>query len=254
MLWLIIGAPPIATLCLTILASVGLMWEWEKLQGAVNQQRFVWWAGGAALFQMLAYVGQSRLIPWVLLIVLFNRIAIEALRYDGKSQDRQGASRIALSLFGLIYAALPLALLMEIRLLDQGPAWICLALFVIWATDSGAYFTGRAMGNVKLAPRLSPKKTREGAIGGLVVGLSAGTLTAYAFELPLSYGHAFAAAAIISLAGQMGDLVESFFKREAAVKDSGGLIPGHGGLLDRLDSLLFATPLYYAYLLWMGLL
>ncbi|HIJ84512.1 MAG TPA: phosphatidate cytidylyltransferase, partial [Magnetococcales bacterium] len=118
-------------------------------------------------------------------------------------------------------------------------------LFVLWASDSGALFTGKWMGQRKFAVHISPSKTVAGFVGGLVFGGLVAVLTAMGFSLSWGVIQSLGIGLILSLAGQLGDLAESMLKREAGVKDSGRLIPGHGGFLDRLDSLLFAVPVFY---------
>ncbi|MFM9108488.1 MAG: phosphatidate cytidylyltransferase [Chloroflexota bacterium] len=123
-----------------------------------------------------------------------------------------------------------------------GLAWTLLVVLVTWAADTAAYLVGRTWGRRKLAPRLSPKKTVEGAIGGL----AGAAVVAYAcftiFGFPGGPAIAVSAGLLIGLAGQVGDLSESLMKRQAGIKDSGDVIPGHGGILDRIDALLFAFP------------
>ena len=128
--------------------------------------------------------------------------------------------------------------------MDNGLPLFFFVLFNIWATDSGAYFIGRALGKRKLWPEISPKKTVEGAIGGIASAL---VLTVI-FQLihPLfSFSEALLAAIVIAVFGQMGDLVESALKRHYGVKDSGNILPGHGGILDRFDSLIFVLPILH---------
>jgi len=132
-----------------------------------------------------------------------------------------------------------------LRHLAQGVAWVLLAVFVTFASDAGAYFVGRAFGRHRLAPRISPGKTIEGAAGGLAAAAAAAAVLGSALRLPLSLPLALSVGIGLSLAGQAGDLAESLLKRSLDVKDAGTLVPGHGGLLDRLDSLLFAGALLY---------
>ena len=129
---------------------------------------------------------------------------------------------------------------------DQG-AWLMLFVAVcVWATDTFAYFVGRSLGRHKLAPTLSPRKTIEGSLGGLAGGLIVGAVFGNWIHLPLLHG--LAIGAIAGVVGQLGDLFESAMKRELGVKDFGNVMPGHGGILDRFDSLLFVVPLAYLYL------
>jgi phosphatidate cytidylyltransferase len=156
----------------------------------------------------------------------------------------------ALALAGFLYVALLGQYFVALRWLDDGRAWVYLAAFTTFATDTGAYAVGRLLGRHKLAPRISPGKTVEGGLGGLV----AGALAAVALNRLLGLDHADAAMLALgagaAVAGQLGDLAESLIKRVAGVKDMGALLPGHGGILDRLDSLLFVVPLIYAAARW----
>ncbi|MFZ3576639.1 phosphatidate cytidylyltransferase [Virgibacillus sp. DJP39] len=118
-------------------------------------------------------------------------------------------------------------------------------LLVIWATDSGAYFFGRAIGKKKLWPMISPNKTIEGALGGILISIIVGVIYHIVTPFPHSLVIVIAVTILVSIFGQIGDLVESAFKRHYGVKDSGDILPGHGGMLDRLDSLLFVLPLLH---------
>ncbi len=155
-------------------------------------------------------------------------------------------------LAGVAYVALPFAALIALRLGDAGLQWTALAFLVTFATDTSAYAVGRAVGRRKLAPSISPGKTWEGAIGGLV-GAAAATaaLVALLGGIETRLLPAIALGLGVGVVAQAGDLLESKVKRMAGAKDSGRLIPGHGGLLDRLDSLLPVFPLvYYASRVW----
>lgn len=126
-----------------------------------------------------------------------------------------------------------------------GLGWYLLAQIVTWLSDVGAYLVGRSWGRNKLAPAISPGKTIEGAIGGLVAGALGALACAWAFALPLPLPAAVAVGAVLSAVGQAGDLAESLIKRQAGVKDSGTVIPGHGGIFDRIDSLLVVVAVTY---------
>ena len=130
---------------------------------------------------------------------------------------------------------------------ELGPKLVFFLLLVVWLGDSGAYYVGRKFGKHKMSPRISPKKSIEGAIGGMVMSMITAVVIQLTFfhEFPLV--HAIIAGAILSLAGMIGDLAESMWKRSAAVKDSGTLLPGHGGFLDRFDSVFFTAPILYTY-------
>jgi phosphatidate cytidylyltransferase len=131
-----------------------------------------------------------------------------------------------------------------------GPRLLLFALVIIWASDTVAYFVGRAIGKHPFAPDLSPKKTWEGAIAGLLGSLLVAVI--FAKWLPATLPQLLLMAGIGNVAGQIGDLLESAYKRSAGVKDSGGLLPGHGGMLDRIDALILAIPVVWYYWLLIG--
>jgi phosphatidate cytidylyltransferase len=153
---------------------------------------------------------------------------------------------VALTLLGVCYCAWLLGHAVWLRGLPRGPAFVLFGLGVTWCGESAAYFVGRRFGRRRLAPVLSPGKTVEGAVAQAVVSVAVAWWAAPWVSLPgLS---AAAAGLFLGLAGQIGDLGESFLKRSAGVKDAGHVIPGHGGVLDRLDSLLFNLPALYYWL------
>ncbi len=164
------------------------------------------------------------------------------------------------TLFGTAYIGLFLASLIEIRefynysdLTYANGGWLIIGMFAsIWACDSGAFFLGIAFGKNKLYPKVSPKKSWEGALAGFVFSLLAMVVVKYFFLDFLSWGLAMAIGVTIGIIGQAGDFVESLIKRDSGVKDSSTLIPGHGGVLDRFDSLLFSAPVVYLILLFFG--
>ena len=136
----------------------------------------------------------------------------------------------------------------SIRALDNGLSWTTFSLLVIWITDTGAYFVGGTWGRHKMWPRWSPKKTWEGFLGGLVAGLACAVLLAWL--LGLGIGHGLVLGILIPILTPFGDLAISMIKRQVGAKDSGRIIPGHGGFLDRIDSLLFAVVIVYYYVIW----
>ena len=147
----------------------------------------------------------------------------------------------------LLLVAFPLSFAVRLHgIPQQGPRLLLFALAIIWASDTVAYFAGRAFGKHPLAPHISPKKTWEGSIAGMLGSIA----VAYAFHswLTISLPHLLAMAVLGNIAGQMGDLLESAYKRSAGVKDSGGLLPGHGGILDRIDALILCIPVIWYYL------
>lgn len=151
------------------------------------------------------------------------------------------------TLFGTLYIGWLLGHIVLMNDLSQGACYILLSLFVTWLIDSGAYFTGSYLGKHKLCPHISPKKTIEGALGGFLAGVMS-TIGFGTFWLKLPLEHMIIMGAIVGIIAQLGDLAESALKRYADIKDSGNIIPGHGGILDRVDSILFVIPVVYYYL------
>jgi phosphatidate cytidylyltransferase len=217
---------------------------------------------GCRPFAVIGQVGALSVIAcfvlqqqqWV--VAVFAALVI-ALLGAGLTRPQQMASSLvsaSSTLFGVVYVGLLAAFLVGVRMIGDAPvsahiASKLLTLFfaIVMMTDTGAYYTGRAIGRHKLAPRVSPGKTIEGAAGGLVAALAAGPLCRLLFfpELPLV--ESVLLGALVSTLGQVGDLVESMLKRGSGVKDSSNLLPGHGGMLDRLDSILVAAPAIYYY-------
>jgi phosphatidate cytidylyltransferase len=179
-------------------------------------------------------------------VILFTLLAAGTVAVT-KGQPVPGTlAAAAATAFGLVYIGVPLGAIASVRLIGGREA-VLLLIATIVISDSAQYYTGRAFGRVPLAPSISPKKTREGAIGGLVFGTAA-LIVGGRYVFPAS---SLALLAVTGLAvvvfGIIGDLFESLLKRSAGVKDSSALIPGHGGILDRIDSWLFAGPAYYLF-------
>lgn len=160
------------------------------------------------------------------------------------------ADRVGRFVLGATWIGVLLPFLARLRELPDGVAWVVLALVVSWAGDTGAYFAGRRFGATPLYPRVSPKKTREGLVGG-VAGSVVGVLALRWLALPgLDAVDVVVLGAVGCLVGVIGDLAESLLKRSFDVKDSGWILPGHGGILDRIDSLLFVAPFVWAWAAW----
>jgi len=156
-------------------------------------------------------------------------------------------THLSLILLGLIYVPVLLGHMVLLHGLEHGKAWIFFVMFLVMTSDSAAYFSGVRFGKRKLYPAISPNKSVEGAIGGLFGGVIAALIVRAWFFPVLSLLDSVLLGFALGAVSQVGDLFESMLKRSFEVKDSGSLIPGHGGLLDRLDSLLFAYPLAYYY-------
>lgn len=204
---------------------------------------------GAVVVPFAAFViGDKALLPVVILSTFVFFIHGIALR-TGELKD--AALGVALKTLGLVYIALPVTFLFLIAALEpHGRLWLLFLLIVIWANDTFAYFTGRLIGKQKLSPEISPGKTVEGAAGGLIGGAIAAYVFNYYVHLAAAAHWILVLSIVIGVVGIFGDLAESLLKRSAGVKDSGSLIPGHGGILDRIDSLLFPAPFLYYFILW----
>jgi phosphatidate cytidylyltransferase len=163
--------------------------------------------------------------------------------------------RIASTAFGPLYlgGGLGASVLLRRDAGADGPAFVVLTLMLSWLSDTGAYFAGRFLGKHKLYEAVSPKKTVEGAIGGVVGGVVGALLAHFGYLRSLSLVDGIGLAVVAGGLGQVGDLGESLIKRSVGVKDSGGIVPGHGGILDRVDALLVTSTITYLYLLWIRL-
>ncbi len=160
-----------------------------------------------------------------------------------------------LTMLGVLYIGLPLSTVVSARVLPSGAFLVLFLAVVTWASDAGAYYVGTLWGKHPLMPSVSPKKTFEGLLGGLAGAIAAALLARLWFASELSWFDAVALGILLTLTGLVGDLFESVIKRRAGVKDSGGILPGHGGMLDRIDSLLFTAPTFYYYVAYVrGLL
>jgi phosphatidate cytidylyltransferase len=180
----------------------------------------------------------AALAPFVFLTV--------AMRRDNLATGYPAA---AASVFAFGYIAIPIALLVEIRQQPAGAIWTIYTLLAVWSGDIFAYFVGKSLGRHCMTPEISPKKTWEGAVGGVVLGaIVAVTVSLYGNRPPYYLMKAVAFGVTVSIAGMFGDLAESLLKREAQKKDASQAVPGFGGILDVVDSVLFAAPLSFAWL------
>lgn len=179
-------------------------------------------------------------VPWVLSLAAIFVFIASMVHIPETEKGMEAAMRLGA---GLIYVPLLFSFTVLVRALPDGLSWVFLTLFVTWAGDTGAYFAGRAFGRTKLFERVSPKKTWEGAVGGFIFSIAFACGFKVLLLPSLTWGQAILLGALLDVVGVLGDLVESMFKRAFGVKDSGWIMPGHGGILDRIDSLLFTGPL-----------
>jgi len=181
--------------------------------------------------------------------LLLTSAVILSLLWLLRYSQREGAFiGWAWTVAGILYIGWLLSYFVALRGLDNGRDWVFLALFATFGSDTAAFFIGRALGKHRLAPHISPGKTWEGAIAGILGSIIVSLVLINLLNLPLGYGGAILLGVLVSVFGQLGDLVESLLKRNMGVKDSGKLIPGHGGFLDRIDSVVFVgiVVFYYA--------
>ena len=177
----------------------------------------------------------------ILFVVMISRL------FSTRALTR-ATSDSAILLFGVVYVGLTLGHLLLLRALEDGIFLIFFLLLTTWGSDTGAYVVGKTLGRKKLAPVISPNKTVEGFLGGLVLGTSMALVARLWFLPAFAIGDCVVLGLLLAGVGTLGDLVESVLKRGAGVKDSSTLIPGHGGILDRVDGLLFTAPTFYYYL------
>lgn len=224
-------------------------WEWAVFLGLRRSWARVAYAAVTAL--ILATV--AWLVPGLveLGVVLWIAVAWWALAFLWVLRYPTPVPPLLAALAGwLVLVPCWAAIVAILASPEQGAALLLLALAIIFAADSGAYFAGRRYGRIKLAPRVSPGKTWEGLIGGVLLAGLVAAVGGSLLDLPVVF--ILPVGVSIALVSVVGDLTESMFKRSAGVKDSGNLIPGHGGILDRLDSITAAMPLYALALSWYG--
>jgi phosphatidate cytidylyltransferase len=226
----------------TLLCAAGLFYA-QYSQGLTEMHSF---GDGVALIQVHAKGAIS--VEVVLLIFVFGAALIVLAM---KRPLSESLPAISIGAAGLLFVALPFSYLLRLDEVSQtGRALILFTLVLIWAGDTFAYFVGKAIGKFPLAPALSPKKTWEGAIANLIGSIV--VAVGFSYWLQIDVVALVTIAAFANAAGQMGDLLESAYKRAANVKDSGALLPGHGGMLDRIDSLILASPVVWAAYQWLA--
>lgn len=187
-------------------------------------------------------------------LLLTSAVALSMLLLVFHPQKEGAFASWSWTIAGTLYMGWLLSYLVALRL-DAGRNWVFLVLFTVFAGDIAAFFVGRALGRHRLAPHISPNKTWEGAVAGVLAAIIVSLLFTLPTPLgvPLSYGQAILLGLLVSIFSQLGDLVESLLKRSTGVKESGKLMPGHGGLLDRVDSVVFAGIVVYYYYIFVVL-
>lgn len=203
-----------------------------------------WGSGCSVLFAYtIIALNSATALYGVLLLIIVGAMAWSLLQEDPL---HNASVRVGWLLGTPVYVGGSLAAVALVRDFPPSGAWVFLAMALAWGSDTSAYFVGRKFGKTKLAPRISPKKTLEGAAGGLAASVVCAVVISF-FIPALEFFDAIALGIIAGTAGQAGDLWVSVLKRSSGVKDAGGILPGHGGILDRADALAFTGPATWAY-------
>lgn len=243
---------PLFALGMAVIFSMGA-WEWSRLSGLQRRPgRTLYVAllatlmyGGYLLLQQDSWA----LVLLVLALMWWTLILMTVLSYPhSASLWQRGMSRGVAGIFILLPAWAAMVVLHR----EFGALYVILLVMLVWGADVGAYFAGRALGKHKLAPRVSPGKTWEGVLGGVGLALPAALVGSYWLQPSAGIVPFLLLVVFTVMTSVLGDLAESLFKRIAGVKDSGGLLPGHGGVMDRIDSLTAAAPIFTLGLIWLS--
>jgi phosphatidate cytidylyltransferase len=243
---ILVGGPYFlaGTMALALLAS----WEYGRMLAGVGYRpQYPLLAGLAILLPLEAYF---RTVPSLQSEILVGAVLLSLSGQVFRRNSKHPLLDWALSLAGALYISLPLAFAILLRNLTGGMYWVFLMLLIVWTCDSCAYLAGTTFGRHGFFTHVSPKKTVEGALGGII----AGSVVAFAGVpfLPISPAQAIPLGLAISLAATFGDLAESLIKRQLKTKDSGNTIPGHGGFLDRIDSVVLSVVVMYWFAVWIA--
>jgi phosphatidate cytidylyltransferase len=251
LLAIIFMAPPWATFLLVAFAGVVSVWEYCSITyGSENTlAKIVSMLLGAGLSATLYFVSQ-----WFLEAVVVSFLVVFLVFLFSYDDQKRVTHQIGSSIAGILYGSVVLTTL-ALLVRDAGIAgqyWILLAMIVVWSGDTGAYFAGKLFGKHKLYEAVSPNKTIEGSLGGITASVGVAFLFNYIFAfdqswIPMEAWQVVVLAIPANILGQLGDLSESLIKRAHDIKDSGNIIPGHGGMLDRIDGLIFASPWFYMF-------
>jgi phosphatidate cytidylyltransferase len=231
---------------MTFLSTIGLaeFYAMCRIKGLFLYSGLFW---GAVLL-IVSFISPHLFLQ----VLLFAALATMALRLFLKPDAAGSISAVSAAIFGLIY--IPGLLTFQMNIVKTGPAWIILLYASVWAADSMAFYVGKSIGKRKLYPEISPNKTVEGAVGSLIGGIIGAVLIKATLLAQISILHTVIIGLAVGLSTIIGDLVESMFKRDAGVKDSSHILPGHGGVLDKLDGVTFAGPAFYWVCLVLGLI
>jgi phosphatidate cytidylyltransferase len=229
----------------TTLVLVGAVGQWEFTgmfeRAGIGTHRVLGLVGGVAVTSSFALPLSDQVVFTATLLVVLAGVLW------GQGAARIAWEPMAITIVGILYVNWLLGYGFALRALPAGREWVLLLIWVTWLGETAAYVVGSTLGRRPLAPVISPKKTVEGAVAQLAVSIGAAAVGQAWFFAALPVESAVAVGALLGVVGQVGDLVESALKRSVGTKDTGRLIPGHGGMLDRIDSLLFNTPVLFFY-------
>lgn len=247
--WIVVKKlPPFWFLGLGVVVTALAAWEAYRMLAARGSEPFRVLGTVACASIAVAFGGAvpgfEPVVP-LLAAAAFATVAAMAMRPTPEAMLEAASATV----FPVVLLGLPLGYAVALRMIpgENGPDLVLLLIVCVTFGDTAAYYCGRSFGKHRLAPTISPKKSWEGAIGAVAGSLLGGAVAHLWFFQRLPWTHAAAIAVLVSIAGILGDLAESMIKRASGVKDSSGLLPGHGGVFDRLDSLLFSAPVLYYY-------
>jgi phosphatidate cytidylyltransferase len=236
---------PIAVHLIVPVALAICLYEYARMAFPVDWKLALAWLVGATFVPYAAVLYAGFDVAWIAWAMVIIATSTRVVLRPAASLD-QAFSDLSRYIFGAAWIGL-LVFLPLLRELQDGLGWVFLALGLAWLSDTGAYFAGRAFGRTPLHEAISPKKTVEGYVGGMVTATAGAGLFAWLLIPALNVADVLVLGVGVGTLGVVGDLAESLVKRATGVKDAGSILPGHGGLLDRVDSLLFVVPVLYGY-------
>ena len=241
----IITGGPVLAVTLAAISMIGLheLYRVLGIEDAKFSPLAVTGYLGCVCYYIIVFAGYSAYTMTVLIALLIAIMAVYVFTYP-----RYRTNQITGAFFGIVYVAVMLSCIYQLRVMENGQFLVWLIFLASWGCDTCAYCVGMLIGKHKMSPKLSPKKSVEGAVGGVVGAAILGAVYAYAVSGPMGGTHIAAFAVICAVGGlisMIGDLAASAIKRNHDIKDYGSLIPGHGGILDRFDSVIFIAPVIY---------
>lgn len=253
LLFLILKLPPFLFFVFAAAVILRVQYEFYLLFFRNRESRPIYLGMAAGLFISFSFYRldlfwRARSAPSILILTLLFLLIVLLFSFR---EIKTTLTDAAVLFLGVVYIAGFLSHLLLLRRMPEGSLLILFLMLLVWMGDAAAYYVGRSVGRRKLYPEVSPNKTVEGSIGGLAGSFLATVLAQNTFLPIFTATDLVLVPLVVGGMGQLGDLVESMFKRSAGVKDSSALIPAHGGLFDKLDSVAFAAPVFYYYLLWL---